>query len=458
MKSSRLQRKALLPIAGKPMIDHLVERMKASQRAADIVLCTSTHPDDAILQETAEKYGIKFFRGSEEDVMGRFIAAAEAHNFDAIVRVTGDNPLTDPVHVDKLIDSHIQTGADFSKIEMLPLGVNCEVISLSTLKKGHDLAADPNLSEYMTAYLKQPKYFKINVFEDVDPYLRHPTIRLTVDEQQDMDLMNVIYGKLYTEDGKIFPLQDVIKLLTEDQPNLLRMNDNIPERALPKILMKGDPVADKPKIVLFGANMRGHAGVIVDMVEEFSMYNIVGFFDNNTNLHNTMIGGIPVLGGLDEFPAKVPEGVEGFFVAAGDNTFREQCHNLVKQHNLNMINIIHPSAIVPKNTQLGEGIFIGAKVALTSNVQLGNGVIVNTGSTIDHDNVLEDFSFVGPGCHTGGRVTIKRKAFLGTGVKAIPDTIIGEGALVGAGGVVVNDVEPNAKAVGVPAVKIGDRE
>ena len=191
MKSERLPQKALLPIVGKPMIDHLIERMKTSKHAQEIVLCTSTHPDDAILEQAALRNNIKFFKGSEEDVMGRFIGAAEMYQLDVVVRVTGDNPLTDAEHIDKLIESHLQTGADFSKIEQLPLGVNCEVISLSCLKKAHDLALDPNLSEYMTSYLKQPKYFKINVME-VDPYLNHPHIRLTVDVKADIELMEEI--------------------------------------------------------------------------------------------------------------------------------------------------------------------------------------------------------------------------------------------------------------------------
>ena len=214
MKSQRLPRKALLPIVGIPLIDHLLERVKSAKLPVGVVLCTSTHPDDAVLEEVALRQRVHFFKGSEEDVMGRFIAAAERFQFDAIVRVTGDNPLTDPEHIDLLIKSHIETGADFSKVEQLPLGTNCEVISLSTLRKAHQLAADPNLSEYMTAYLKQPKYFKINLLE-VDSYLKHPEIRLTVDVLQDLQLMEEIYGQLYTTSGEIFSLRSVIQLLTE---------------------------------------------------------------------------------------------------------------------------------------------------------------------------------------------------------------------------------------------------
>lgn len=453
MKSARLPKKALLPIVGKPMIDHLIERVKTAKLVDGVVLCTSTHPDDAILEEAAQRNNIPFFRGSEEDVMGRFIAAAEKYNFDIVVRVTGDNPLTDPEHIDKLIESHFQTGADFSKIEQLPLGCNCEVISLSTLRKAHELAEDPNLSEYMTAYLKQPKYFKINIME-VDPYLKHPQIRLTVDMKEDLELMEEIYRRLYTSPGKIFTMKEIITLLTENEPALLHINQKVPERALPKILMKNDPVANKQKIVLFGARIDGHAGVILDVIEQFSLYNVVGFFDDDVHLHNTTVRGVPVLGGVAEFPAKVPPGTTGCFISTSDREFMERCYNLIKQQGFSLVNIIHPAAQLSPTTKLGEGAFIAAGVITTHNVSIGNGVILNTGATIDHDNVIEDFVSISPGSHTSGRVRIKKGAFLGTGTVIIPDITVHEEAIIGAGTVIIRDVERRAKVVGVPARRI----
>ena len=450
MKSQRLPRKALLPIVGIPLIDHLLERVKSAKLPVGVVLCTSTHPDDEVLEEVALRQRVHFFKGSEEDVMGRFIAAAERFQFDAIVRVTGDNPLTDPEHIDLLIKSHIETGADFSKVEQLPLGANCEVISLSTLRKAHQLAADPNLSEYMTAYLKQPKYFKINLLE-VDSYLKHPEIRLTVDVLQDLQLMEEIYGQLYTTSGEIFSLRSVIQLLTEQRPELLELNKKVPERALPKILMKGDPVEHKPKIVICGARMDANAGVVLQVIEQYALYNVVGFVDDDVRLHNTMIQGIPVLGGIDELLIKIPAGTVGFFVASGSNEFREKCFAFFSLNNLSLVNVIHPSAVISSTTLLGKGIFVGANVVTTNNVRVGDGVILNTSSTLDHDNIVGDFVNISPGCHTSGRVKIENKVFMGTGVVVLPDITIYERAIVGAGAVVTKNVERGTTVVGVPA-------
>ncbi len=455
MKSQRLPRKALLPIVGIPLIDHLLERVKSAKLPIGIVLCTSTHPEDVVLEEAAIRQQVHFFKGSEEDVMGRFIAAAELFKFDAVVRVTGDNPLTDPEYIDRLIQSHIESKADFSKVEQLPLGTNCEVISLSTLRKAHELAADPNLSEYMTAYLKQPKYFKINLL-DVDPYLKHPEIRLTVDVAEDIQLMEEIYGKLYTKPGEIFSLRSVIELLTEQRPELLNLNKKVPERALPKILMKGDPVEDKPKIVICGARMDGHAGVVLQVIEQFALYNVVGFADDDVRLHNTMIQGIPVLGSIDELLLKVPLGTVGFFVASGSNEFREKCFTFLQKHKLELVNVIHPCAQISSMTKMGKGVFAGANVVTTNNVTIGDGVILNTACTIDHDTVVGDFVNISPGCHTSGRVRIGKRVFLGTGVVLLPDLVVEDNAIVGAGAVVTKNVGSNTTVAGVPARSLTD--
>ena len=454
MKSDRLHKKALLPIVGKPLIDHLIERMKNVEGIDEIILCTSTHPDDAILEQAANRNGIKFFRGSEEDVMGRFIAVAEKYKLDIIVRVTGDNPLTDPRYIEKLIKSHINTSSDFSKVENLPLGTNCEVVSLSTLKKAHDMAIDPNLSEYMTSYLKQPKYFKVNIFE-VEPYLNHPEIRLTVDVKEDLQLMEEIYKRLYTENGKIFPLRDIIKLLVEDEPNLLDINKKVPERSLPRILMKGDPIVDKPKIIIIGARMDGHAGVVLDTIEQSCLYNVIGFLDDSPSLQNTCLRGIPVLGPSNNFSC-IPKDLEGFIVAIGNNKTRLGLSNKLKEFGLKPINVIHPNAVISKSVKILGGVFIGPGVVINKGCVVGDCVIINTSASIDHDSIIEDGAHIAPGVATGGRVKIKKCAFIGVGTSIIEDITIGEYTLVGAGASVVKDLPPNTKCVGVPAKPIGN--
>ena len=118
--------------------------------------------------------------------MKRFIDAADQFGFTTVVRVTGDNPLTDPQNIDRLIVEHIKGGYDFTKSEYLPLGVNAEVMSIATLKRAHETAEDTSLTEYMTTYLKRPDIFRIHMIEETDPFFaQRSLIRLTVDYEED---------------------------------------------------------------------------------------------------------------------------------------------------------------------------------------------------------------------------------------------------------------------------------
>ncbi len=213
-------------------------------------------------------------------------------------------------------------------------------------------------------------------------------------------------------------------------------------------------VERKPNIIVLGARRDGHAGVVLDLVTQYSLGSIIGFVDDDPTIQNTTIQGIPVLGPINDFISKISPETEGFFIASGDNAFRERCFKLVKQQGFSLVNIIHPSAVISRNAKIGEGVFIGPQVVINNNVVIGDGVLINTAATIDHDNTIEDFVNVSPGCHTSGRVRVKRGAFLGTGVSTVPDITIGECATVGAGAVVIRNVPAQTTVAGVPAVKL----
>ena len=227
MKSTRLPRKALAMIEDQTLIEHLIDRMKACKKVDDVILCTSTHPDDEELIQYAEKKGIKWIRGSEEDVMDRFIKAGEREGADIVIRVTGDNAFTSPEYIDYAIDYHIEHGADYSTTVELPKGTKGELINMETLKKAHKLAEDPNYSEYMTWYLDNPKFFKVEKIS-VDEGLKRPNYRLTCDNPEDLELIKEIFKRLYKR-GEIIKLRDVIKLLDEN-PNLVKINSEVEEK------------------------------------------------------------------------------------------------------------------------------------------------------------------------------------------------------------------------------------
>jgi spore coat polysaccharide biosynthesis protein SpsF len=201
--------------------------MKTCKKVDEVVLCTSVHPDDKILTKIAKKKGIKWFRGSEDDVMDRFIKAGEKENADIVIRVTGDDVFTSPEFIDYAINDHIKQNADYSITEELPFGAAGEVIEMTALKKAHRLAEDPNYSEYMTWYLDNPEFFRVNKIH-VEENLRRPHYRLTCDTSDDLKLIREIFKRLYSK-GNIIRLKDVINLL-DKSPELVKINSHVKEK------------------------------------------------------------------------------------------------------------------------------------------------------------------------------------------------------------------------------------
>jgi len=227
MKSARLSRKALADIHGKPMTLRLIDRLRAAKTIDEIVICTSTHPDDAILVDLAKEWRVRAVAGNEEDVLSRFILAAERYKADLIIRVTGDNVLTDPETIDRMVARHIATGADYTRTNGLPLGVTAEVMSTAMLSRLHDSMPDPRQSEYMMLYAFDPDQFHCEVLE-APPEVNRPYYSLTVDAPVDLELIRRIYAELPVGDAGP-RLVDIVVLLDKD-PDGLTISDKTPIR------------------------------------------------------------------------------------------------------------------------------------------------------------------------------------------------------------------------------------
>jgi len=195
MKSKRCPEKALSPLWGKPLILQLTERLKKAILPDKIVWCTSYDPQDDVLFDLAKNNNIEVYRGSRLDVMKRFIRVADFFDADTVVRVTGDNPLTDPVLIDKMIASHRKKrNARYTYTLDAPRGVKPEIISVKTLKELHP-RIDGRQSEYMTTQLKQMVFNKNRFISNIG--YEHRT--LTVDTPEDLKRMQNIYDYYYGE-------------------------------------------------------------------------------------------------------------------------------------------------------------------------------------------------------------------------------------------------------------------
>lgn len=225
MRSTRCPGKAIAPLAGKPLIEHLFERLAVLE--LPVVLATSVDPENDVLVELAEQLSIPVFRGDENDVLGRHVALAEAFHADHVVRVTGDNPLTDIPLIEDLVARQLAANADYTYVpgDALLIGILSEVVSRRALERSHRNGDDRHRSELMTLYIKEnPDEFAI-VRVELPEELYRPEYRLTVDEPDDLVLMERIFDTLYRSDA-VLQAVDAIRLL-DREPELAEINEHI---------------------------------------------------------------------------------------------------------------------------------------------------------------------------------------------------------------------------------------
>ncbi len=206
MKSTRLPKKAMSSLYGMPLIESLINRVSRAKIPKNIILCTSGNHQDDELADFVSDMGIDVFRGSELDVMDRFIKVADHEEADHIVRVTGDNPLTDPQLIDDMIQYHIKHDYAYTYTKDAPKGVKPEIISTRLLKWLYP-QINGDESEYMTYQL-----MKLLNKGEFKSGLGRESLRLTVDTQDDLEFVRSIYNHF---EGDPPPIKEIINWLNQ---------------------------------------------------------------------------------------------------------------------------------------------------------------------------------------------------------------------------------------------------
>ena len=210
---------------------------------------------------------------------------------------------------------------------------------------------------------------------------------------------------------------------------------------------------DKKRVLILGAG--GHGRVVLDILLQTREYDIIGFLDNNPDIHGRRVDGIPVRGGIDDLERiRAESRVGGAIIAIGDNGVRRGLARQMEQTGIELINAVHPSATLAYNATIGRNVVIAAGAVVCANCQIGDSVILNTGCIIDHQTMVGEGSHICPGVRIAGRVKVEPGVFIGIGATVVPKVTLGCEAIVGAGAVVLEDVLPMATVVGVPAVPI----
>lgn len=228
MTSSRLPGKVLLQVFGKPMLHHLVTRLRMVPSLDAIVLATTVNADDDVLEEFAREEGIGCFRGSEEDVMSRVIGAATSASADIVVEITGDCPLVDPQIVEQVIRMfHVHQVAYISNahIRSFPDGMDVQVFRLETLRTSAAMTDDPLDREHVTLHIRNHPELFPPVHLVAPPEQHWPELGVTLDDSRDYELIRRImehFGDLHTQASCL----EIVRLLRE-HPDWVAINQDV---------------------------------------------------------------------------------------------------------------------------------------------------------------------------------------------------------------------------------------
>jgi spore coat polysaccharide biosynthesis protein SpsF len=213
----------LLPIQGKTVLEHLIARMQAAKLSDMLVLCTTIESRDDQLEQLSVSAGISVFRGSEEDVPGRFLGAVDEFGIDFFLIAEGDEVFADPECADQIFRRYQDSGADFIALEGLPIGAYLIGIKADALREVCRRKA-PGNTDGWSRYFTQTGWFRVESLS-VDEPLRRPNLRFTLDYPEDFAVIQAVYDRLYHPAGEEPSLHEILALM-DANPDLVAINRN----------------------------------------------------------------------------------------------------------------------------------------------------------------------------------------------------------------------------------------
>ena len=229
--STRLPGKVMKEVLGKPLLGYLIERAKRAKLLNKIVVATTRLKEDDAIAKFCESHSIPCYRGDVEDVLGRFLGAAQDYSADVIVRLTGDCPLLDPNVIDKVVATYLQL---YPKIDYVsntlertyPRGLDTEVFSLESLKIADREATTETEREHVTSFIYgHPERFKLSSVKGEGDTSR---FRWTVDTPDDFRLIETLLKAIYPQNPN-FTLDDLL-FLVQRNPEWQKINSHIQQK------------------------------------------------------------------------------------------------------------------------------------------------------------------------------------------------------------------------------------
>lgn len=217
MGSSRLPGKVLKSLAGRPLLWHVVRRLQSAAHFAvaartwEVTVATTTAPADDAIEQLCRETEAGCFRGAEDDVLGRYVAAAaDLAGEDTVVRATADNPLYCPERAAAIVAVHLQQDNDYTCIENLSYVVP-EIMQVAALRRMAAIAADRHSREHVTPFFRQElNRFRVGQLPRGWRGLR-PEIRFTVDTPEELHRMQRLF-EAAGADSPLFPVEKAYEL------------------------------------------------------------------------------------------------------------------------------------------------------------------------------------------------------------------------------------------------------
>lgn len=233
--STRLPGKVMYPLDGQPALNHVVIRTAHADSITNVVVATSTEPQDDVIAQYTPTFGADVIRGTEENVLGRFERAVEEYDPDTVLRITGDCPLIDPATIDRVVAPVDNGDADYASNishRTFPRGLDVEAFTAESFETVIEAATTQTEREHVTPYYRDnPDEFRTvnitsdQVFDD-ERYIDRTDLRLTLDEADDYQLLEHIYDTLEYEE--ILPIRDVIDFV--DAEGLAEINEAVRQK------------------------------------------------------------------------------------------------------------------------------------------------------------------------------------------------------------------------------------
>lgn len=232
MGSTRLPGKVMKDLLGKPVLIRCINRIRRAKHIDQVVIATTTRPEDDIIVALCKKEEWNYFRGSENDLLDRYYYAAQAFNAEIVVRITSDCPLIDPGVIDIVIEEFLSLKHSVDYVSntlpprTFPRGLDVEVMTFGALERAWREDNDCSLREHATPYIyRNPETFRLHrVANEVD--LSHH--RWTLDTPEDLALIRAVYSHFGNDE---FTWTDVLPFL-DQHPEIMKINRDIDQKTI----------------------------------------------------------------------------------------------------------------------------------------------------------------------------------------------------------------------------------